>query len=311
MPGAAENKDLKYPSYLNLSDDGFQDRIHAARELYRSCTVCPRKCKINRLLDEKGFCETGRFSYVNSRSLHPGEEPPVRGHRGSGTIFFTHCNLRCVFCQNYSLSHMGVGSIADPERIARMMMELKEQGAHNINYVTPSHVVPDIIEAIYIARNEGLNIPILYNSGGYDAVETIKLLDGIVDIYMPDMKYSDDANAKRYSAAGDYWDRNRDAIKQMHRQVGTLKLDSNGVAIRGLLVRHLVLPNNLAGSETVLEFIANEIDPNTYVSIMSQYFPAHKAFEFPDLKRRIYMAEYDKVLEIFNKLGLENGYMQG
>ncbi len=298
-------------SYVELYERGIlRKRKEELNKLLEKCHLCPRKCMVNRLQDEKGFCGAGRRVVVSSYNLHFGEEPPISGYRGSGTIFFTHCNLRCCFCQNYPISQLGNGQEVDISELARMMVKLQKLGAHNVNFVTPTHFVPQIVEALEVAVEEGLKIPLVYNSGGYDFVETLRLLDGIVDIYMPDAKYSSPESARRYSKADDYFEVNKKALLEMHRQVGDLKMDREGIAKRGLLIRHLVMPEDLAGSRKVLEFIAKNISKNTYMSIMAQYHPAHLAFEFPELSRRISKREYDAVLKMANELGLERGWRQ-
>jgi len=298
-------------SYVELYERGIlRKRKEELNKLLENCHLCPRKCLVNRLQDEKGFCGAGRRVVVSSYNLHFGEEPPISGYRGSGTIFFTHCNLRCCFCQNYPISQLGNGQEVDISELARMMVKLQKLGAHNINFVTPTHYVPQIVEALELAVGEDLRVPLVYNSGGYDSVETLKLLDGIVDIYMPDAKYSNPERAHTYSRAADYFEVNRKALLEMHRQVGDLKMDREGIAKRGLLIRHLVMPEDVAGSRKVLEFIAKNISKNTYMSIMAQYHPAHLAFEFPELSRRISKREYDAVLKMANELGLERGWRQ-
>jgi putative pyruvate formate lyase activating enzyme len=298
-------------SYVELYERGIlKKRKEKLNKLLEKCHLCPRKCLVNRLQDEKGFCGAGRRVVVSSYNLHFGEEPPISGYRGSGTIFFTHCNLRCCFCQNYPISQLGNGQEVDISELATMMTKLQKLGAHNINFVTPTHFVPQIVEALEVAVGEGLKIPLVYNSGGYDSVETLQLLDGIVDIYMPDAKYSSPETARRYSKADDYFEVNKKALLEMHRQVGDLKMDKEGIANRGLLIRHLVMPEDVVGSRKVLEFIAKNISQNTYMSIMAQYHPAHLAFEFPELSRRISKREYDAVLKMADELGLERGWRQ-
>jgi len=298
-------------SYIELYERGIlKKREEELNKLLEKCHLCPRKCLVNRLQDEKGFCEAGRRVVVSSCNLHFGEEPPISGYRGSGTIFFTHCNLRCCFCQNYPISQLGNGQEVEISELAKMMVKLQKLGAHNINFVTPTHFVSQIVEALELAVREGLNIPLVYNSGGYDSVETLKLLDGIVDIYMPDAKYSNSQSARTYSRAADYFEVNKKALLEMHRQVGDLKMDREGIAKRGLLIRHLVMPEDIVGSGRVLEFIAKNISKNTYMSIMAQYHPAHLAFEFPELSRRISKTEYDAALKMADKLGLERGWRQ-
>jgi putative pyruvate formate lyase activating enzyme len=298
-------------SYVELYERGILKKgKEELNRLLGKCHLCPRKCLVNRLQDEKGFCGAGKRVAVSSYNLHFGEEPPISGYRGSGTIFFTHCNLRCCFCQNYPISQLGNGQEVEISELAKMMVKLQKLGAHNINFVTPTHFVPQIVEALELAVREGLNIPLVYNSGGYDSVETLKLLDGIVDIYMPDSKYSNSMSARTYSRADDYFEVNKKALLEMHRQVGDLKMDKEGIAKQGLLIRHLVMPEDVVGSRKVLEFIGKNISQNTYMSIMAQYHPAHLAFEFPELSRRISRTEYDAVLKMADELGLERGWRQ-
>lgn len=299
------------PSYLKLGTAEIKKRAEKARELLSSCRLCPRHCGVDRLKGEKGFCKTGIDAPVSSRNLHHGEEPPISGYRGSGTIFFSNCNLKCVFCQNYPISQMGVGGEVSNRELGDIILTLQRRGAHNINFVTPTHVVHSIISALVYAIESGLKIPLVYNSSGYDSIEELELLDGIVDIYMPDMKYSDDEVAERFSNAPNYLAVNRRAIKEMHKQVGNLVMDEEGIALRGLLIRHLVLPEGLAGTENVLSFIANEVSKDTYISLMSQYFPTNKAFQYPEISRMVNRSEYRKAADILQRLGLENGFIQG
>ncbi len=277
--------------------------------LIEKCSVCPRNCNVNRLKNELGFCKIGKEPKISAYNLHFGEEPPISGTNGSGTIFFTGCNLRCVFCQNYPISQLYNGNEITVEKLAEIMMTLQNQNANNINLVTPTHVVPQIIEAVLLAKNKGLKIPIVYNSGGYEKVETLKLLKGIIDIYMPDAKYSDDRTAEKYSDAKNYSEINKAALKEMYKQVGALQI-KNGIATKGLLIRHLVLPENISGSRKVFEFIAKEISPKTYMSIMAQYHPANKTNDFPELQRKITDKEYQQVLNWADELGLINGWRQ-
>ncbi len=252
----------------------------------------------------------GFHPVVSSDNLHHGEEPPISGFRGSGTIFFTGCSLGCVFCQNYPISHLLHGNQITVPRLAEIMLRLQKAGAHNINLVTPTHFTPQIMAALLIAYKKGLKIPIVYNCGGFESLNTLKLLDGIVDIYMPDMKYSDPEMAKLYSSARTYPQINKVAVKEMYRQVGDLQIDENGIAKKGLLIRHLVLPENIAGTKEILRFIAEEISPNTYISLMSQYFPAYKALSMPAINRRITPAEYEKAREYLDQFGLSRGWVQ-
>jgi len=293
------------PSYIDLYRSGeLKERLDRLKEKLESCDICPRKCKINRYEKAGTYCKTRLYPWVSSFGPHFGEEAPLVGRMGSGTIFFTHCNLRCVFCQNYDISQKGVGEEIDIATLARIMLQLQEQGCHNINLVTPTHVVPQIVEALFIAVREGLHIPLVYNSGGYDSEDTIRLLNGIIDIYMPDIKYSDDAHSKRYSQAPDYFEIAKKAIKEMHRQVGDLQISDDGIAMRGLLVRHLVLPGGRAGTANVMEFLAEEISVHTYVNIMEQYRPCYNASKYPEIARRITSEEFLEAMEIARKAGI-------
>ena len=261
-------------------------KIKKAYRLMESCSLCPRRCGVNRLKGETGVCKAGLLPMVSSFHAHFGEEPPISGHKGSGAIFFTHCSLRCVFCQNYPISQLGEGREAPVGTLAGMMLKLQAAGCHNINFVTPTHYMPEILEAVYIAKEKGLSVPLVYNCGGYESVDALKVLDGVIDIYMPDMKYSDNAAARKYSSAPDYFEMSKIAIKEMYRQVGDLKI-IKGIAEKGLLIRHLLLPDNLAGSEAIFDFIINELSVGTYVNIMAQYYPCHLAFDFPEISRRV------------------------
>ncbi len=300
-----------YPSYIRLLHNGeLLRRIEASRKYLSPCTVCPRNCRANRLEGQKGICLAGRDVRVSSYNLHFGEEPPISGINGSGTIFFTGCSLKCRFCQNYPISQLNHGNSYTTAQLAGMMLELQTQGAHNINLVTPTHFVPHIIEAVYIAAQKGLNIPLVYNTGGYDSIDMLKLLDGIIDIYMPDIKYASNEHAFKYSTVRNYVEINRQALLEMHRQVGELRFDNNGIAIRGLIVRHLILPHDIAQTCEAMSFIAKDLSSKTYISLMSQYFPAHNAYKFKELSRRITKAEYNRAIECLKINGLENGWIQ-
>lgn len=293
------------PAYLELQYQGkLAQQVEAAKALLESCQVCPHACGVNRLVGETGKCRTGAKAVVSSYGPHFGEETPLVGKYGSGTIFFTNCNLKCLFCQNYSISQLGEGVEVTKEDIARMMLSLQKRGCHNINLVSPTHVVPQILEALQVAVESGLRLPLVYNSGGYDSAETLKLLDGIVDIYMPDMKYSDDKIAEGLSGIKDYPSINKAAIKEMHRQMGDLQLDGEGIAQRGLLVRHLVLPNGLAGTQAIVNFLATEISTNTYINVMAQYHPCYKAFEVPSLARSLSREEFVEAINMAYEAGL-------
>jgi len=292
-------------AYLELYHRGeLENRVEAAKSLLESCSVCPRHCSINRLNGETGACRTAHAAIVSSYGPHFGEEAPLVGRYGSGTIFFTNCNLRCLFCQNYSISQLGEGERVSKEELAYMMLTLQTKGCHNINLVSPTHVVPQILEALELAVESGLHLPLVYNSGGYDSLETLRILDGIVDIYMPDMKYSDEETAKELSGIENYPQVNKTAVKEMYRQVGDLQISQDGIAERGLLIRHLVLPHGLAGTEEIVNFIANEISPNTYVNIMAQYHPCYKAFQIPSLSRQISPLEFQEAVELAHQAGL-------
>ena len=266
------------PAYLALYESGeLRRRVEIARQMLRCCTVCPRNCKVDRLADRFAVCRTGRDDIVSSHFAHFGEEDCLRGWRGSGTIFFSGCNLRCVFCQNFDISWQLQGAPTSPEKLARTMLELQRQGCHNINFVTPEHVVPQVIEALLPAVEAGLRIPLVYNTSAYDSMESLALMDGLVDIYMPDFKYWDGEMARKYSRAPDYPEVARRTIREMHRQVGDLVLDENGMARRGLLIRHLVMPDDIAGTREVMRWIANELSPNSYVNVTPQYYPAGRS----------------------------------
>jgi putative pyruvate formate lyase activating enzyme len=294
------------PAYVRLLQRGeLRERARQAWARLADCDLCPRDCHVNRLQSAKGaVCRTGERAVVASFGPHFGEESCLVGHHGSGTIFFSWCNLRCQFCQNYDISQLGGGREVEPEEIAAMMLALQERGCHNINFVTPSHVVPQILAAVMIAAERGLCIPLVYNTGGYDALVSLKLLDGVVDIYMPDMKYADEALARRYSKVRNYPAINQVAVKEMHRQVGDLICDDDGIALRGLLVRHLVLPEGIAGTADVVRFLANEISPNTFLNVMDQYRPCFKACDIPELNRPITRHEYREAIRLAEVAGL-------
>ena len=284
-------------------------RVEQAYNLMESCRLCPRQCRVNRLKAEVGFCKAGLAPMVSSFHAHFGEEPPISGASGSGTIFFTHCSLKCIYCQNYPISHLAEGKEVSIKELAGMMLKLQMGGCYNINFVTPTHYMPQIVEAVFLAREDGLNIPLVYNCGGYESLEALEILDGIIDIYMPDMKYSNSEVSKKYSSAPDYFEVSKKAIKNMHSQVGDLKVEK-GIAKKGLLIRHLVLPDGLAGSSAIFDFIAGEMPPHTYVNIMAQYYPCHLAHKFPQLSRRITRREYLDTLNLAKDKGLSGGFKQ-
>jgi putative pyruvate formate lyase activating enzyme len=301
-----------FPAYLELYRRGeLARRIERAYALLESCTLCPRKCGVNRLAGQQGFCRVGPEPKVASWNVHPWEEPPISGSRGSGTIFFSGCTGRCLFCQNYPISQLGVGNVVSVERLAEMMLELQAKGCHNLNLVTPTHFVPQILAALSRAIEGGLCLPLVYNSSGYETVEVLRLLDGVVDIWLPDAKYADDDTAHRLSGFPNYVEPNRAALQEMYRQVGDeLVLDEEGLARRGMIVRHLVLPEGLAGSGEVLNWIAIALSPCVHISLMDQYFPAHRAVGHAVLGRRITTEEYEEALRAFEAAGLVNGWRQ-
>ncbi|MEW6116127.1 MAG: radical SAM protein [Nitrospirota bacterium] len=291
-------------AYLKLSRAELWQRVNSAEGLLKRCTLCPRACGIDRTSGEVGFCRTGDRPLVASWGAHFGEERPIVGRFGSGTIFFSNCNLGCIFCQNWDISQSCEGSEMPFERLAGIMIELQKAGCHNINLVTPTHQMPLILRSLAIAVDTGLTVPVVYNCGGYEPLESLSILDGIIDIYMPDFKYADPAAALKYSKAKDYPQVAKAAIKEMHRQVGDLVIDERGIALRGLLVRHLVLPDGIAGTKEVVRFIAEEISKNTYINIMDQYFPYYKARDYPPLDRRITKKEYDEAIQMALDAGL-------
>ncbi len=296
-------------AYLALRVGELARRVRAARARLAHCDICPRCCGVDRLGGELGACHTGGRAVVASAGPHFGEERPLVGRGGSGTIFFGWCNLNCLYCQNYELSQLGEGRVepaggaVTARQLAAMMLHLQEIGCHNINLVSPSHVAPQILEALSLAARDGLHLPLVYNTGGYDSLDTLALLDGIVDIYMPDMKYADAGIAERYSGIKDYPSINRAAVREMHRQVGDLVFDERGVATRGLLVRHLVLPEGLAGTREVVRFLAR-LSPDTYLNVMDQYRPCYKARSLPPLDRRITREEYATAVRLAQAAGL-------
>ena len=294
-----------HPVYLTLLQSGeLKRRVVEAYQRLHQCNICALKCGIDRHAGELGTCKTGEHAKVSSYGPHLGEEDPLRGFRGSGTIFFTRCNLRCQYCQNHDISQADTGYEVEPEELAAIMLELQNRDCHNINLVSPSHVVPQILAGVLIAAQAGLSIPLVYNTGGYDSLETLKLLDDVIDIYMPDMKYADPEIARHYSKIPDYPLINQIAVREMHCQVGDLQLDARGIATRGLLVRHLILPENLAGTDQIVRFLAEEISPNTYLNLMDQYRPAFHAHQYPELNRGITREEYSQAVRMATEAGL-------
>jgi putative pyruvate formate lyase activating enzyme len=299
------------PSYIDAFKSGLlEERARAAVKSLEECRLCPRQCGVNRLKGKKGLCETGARAIVCSYFGHHGEEPPVSGTQGSGTIFFSRCTLKCVYCQNYEFSQLGEGREVGPEELAGFMLKLQSEGCHNINFVTPTHVMPQILEALVLAAEKGLRIPLVYNTSGYERPEILKTLAGLIDIYLPDMRYADETAARRFSSAADYPRFNRASVREMFCQVGPAKYDDRGTAVRGLIVRHLVLPGGLAGTEKILAFIAEKLSREVPVSLMSQYFPAFKAEKTPPLDRRITLEEYEEAVNLMQKYGLDRGWVQ-
>jgi putative pyruvate formate lyase activating enzyme len=300
------NRDFE-PAYMRLYRSGeLQRRAEEAVQRLAHCLVCPRDCGVDRLADKTAACHTGRYAQVSSYFAHFGEEDCLRGWRGSGTIFFSMCNLRCVFCQNYDISQVTRGAEVRPEQLAAIMLQLQSWGCHNINFVTPEHVVPEILEALPIAVERGLRLPLVYNTSSYDSLDSLQLLDGIVDVYMPDFKFWDPALSLRYVKARDYPDAARRNLREMHRQVGVLRFDDMGLAKRGVLVRHLVMPGEIAGTASIMRFLAEELSPDTYVNVMDQYRPAGRVpgTQFVEIDRRITTAEYRRAVEATRSAGL-------
>lgn len=294
------------PSYLALFKNGtLSQRIEKLHSIYENCHLCPRDCRINRLNGQTGKCQASSKVKVSSAVPHFGEESPLVGRNGSGTIFFSNCSLRCVYCQNYTISIEGEGVEISDDRLAESMIKIQKLGCHNINLVTPTHYVPNIVNALQKAIPMGLRIPLVYNTGGYDRLETLQLLDGIIDIYLPDCKYMDPEQAAKYSdGAYSYPHYAKIGLKEMHRQVGDLKVDRRRTAIQGLMIRHLVLPNRVAGTQDFLKFVAENISKTSYINIMRQYRPEYKATEYPKIARRITRYEYEEALRWAQTYGL-------
>jgi putative pyruvate formate lyase activating enzyme len=300
-----------YPAYLNSYHSGKLDII--ARELFlslSSCDICPRGCKVDRLKGGRGFCKSGVLPEIFSYMVHHGEEPPISGTKGSGTIFFSHCNMSCAYCQNYEFSQMGKGRKYGVNQLAQVMLQLQKLGCHNINLVTPTHFLPQILRSLQLAAQVGLKIPLVYNTSGYETSEVIRLLDGIVDIYLADSRYGDDLAAGKISKAPDYVRFNRASLKEMQRQVGVAQFDEEGLIRKGLIVRHLVLPGGVSRTAEVMRFIAEEISADTYVSLMSQYLPYYLAGDHPEINRRLRKEEYRQARDILEEYGLLNGWVQ-
>ena len=298
-------------NYLVLYNSGeLLLRVRAAYARLRSCDLCPHECRVNRLAGATGQCRVGFKPRIASASVHHGEEPPISGSKGSGTIFLSNCSLSCRFCQNFPISQLGNGMDISTRGLAARMLKLQGQGVHNINFVTPGHFLPQILAALYLAVGNGFSLPLVWNSSGYEKVDALMLLEGIVDIYLPDMKYADEQEAVRFSSAPGYRDANRCAVSEMFRQVGHLEVDEEGIARRGMIIRHLVLPENGAGTGETLAWIAKNAGCETHISLMKQYFPAHLALETPGLNRKVSDDEYEKAVEVLDAVGLENGWVQ-
>ncbi len=302
----ARERQNEYPAYLALDRRGLlSDRVEKLYAIYENCHLCPRNCRVNRIKGETGICQATSRVKFSSAFPHFGEERPLVGRGGSGTIFLSNCNLRCVFCQNYAISIEGEGVEISDERLAETMIKVQSFGCHNINLVTPTHYVPSIVKAVQIACRLGLKIPLVYNTSGYETPEVLEQLDGVVDIYLPDLKYMQAAHAAKFSSgAYNYPHYARLAVKEMHRQVGELEIDDKGIAVRGVILRHLILPNRIAGTEEFLRFIAAELSPKTYLNLMNQYRPEYKAMEYPELSRRLKRSEYTEALAWARKYGL-------
>jgi putative pyruvate formate lyase activating enzyme len=299
------------PGYLRLLESGeLVRRAQALEAKLQKCDLCPRRCGVERKSAKLGFCGVGVLPKAASLNLHHWEEPPISGTKGSGAIFFSGCTLGCVFCQNYPISQMGVGKEMSIEELSSGMLDLQKRGAHNINLVSATHQMPAVVRALVDAAQKGLRIPLVYNSSGYESVETLRLLDQIIDIYLPDIKYSEPETAARFSGAPDYVARNREALLEMWSQTGPLRTDESGIALGGMIVRHLVLPENLAGSAESLSFLTERMGPQVWVSLMNQYFPAHKGPSTPPLDRKTTDEEYEAAFAVMTRLGIVNGYVQ-
>ena len=297
--------------YVDLYNSGeLLRRVGTAYARLKSCDLCPHDCRVNRLAGETGVCRSGALPRIASANVHRGEEPPISGTRGSGTIFFSNCNLRCRFCQNFPISQLGNGEDISIRELAARMLKLQRQRVHNLNLVTPSHFLPQFLAALYVAIREGFRLPIVWNSNGYERVDALELLDGVVDIYLPDMKYEAEEPAVNFSSAPGYRELNRAAVREMLRQVGHLQLDGDGIAQRGLIIRHLVLPEGHAGSRETLRWIGENLGRETHISLMKQFFPAHEAANIPGLHRKITDEEYEAAVDALEEAGLENGWVQ-
>jgi len=300
---------MNYEALLNTGE--LRKRVHEAYRRLKSCDICPHDCGVNRIKGERGVCGAGLLPKIASANVHTGEEPPISGENGSGTIFLSGCSLKCRFCQNFPISQLGNGAELTTKELAGRMVKLQKQGVHNINFVTPTHYLPQILAALWLAIPQGFSLPLVWNSSGYEKVDALQLLDGIVNIFLPDMKYSIDDAAVRLSSAPGYRDINRSAVSEMLRQVGHLSLDDDGLAEKGLIIRHLVLPEGLSGTRDTLKWIAGNLGHETHISLMKQYFPAHLAIETAGISRKITDNEYEQAVEWLEEFDLENGWVQG
>jgi putative pyruvate formate lyase activating enzyme len=285
-------------------------RVRGAYRRLLACDLCPHDCGVNRIKGERGICGAGLKPKIASANVHRGEEPPISGTQGSGTIFLSGCSLKCIFCQNFPISQLGNGEEITTGELSKRMLRLQRQGVHNINFVTPTHYLPQILAALWLAIPRGFSLPIVWNSSGYEKVDALRLLDGVVDVYLPDMKYAEECSSVEFSAAPGYRDCNRAAVTEMLRQVGHLHLDDDGIAQSGLIIRHLVLPDGKAGSRETLAWISENLGTETYISLMNQYFPAHRAVSSSTLGRKINDAEYDQAVATLEDFGLDNGWVQ-
>lgn len=301
----------KVMNYIALYNSGeLLKRVKAAYRRLAACDLCPHECRVNRIKGETGICRSGFRPKIASANLHRGEEPPISGTKGSGTIFLSGCTLQCAFCQNFPISQMGNGEELTTAALAKKMLQLQKRGAHNINFVTPTHFTPQVLAALWLAVPQGFTLPLVWNTSGYERVDTVELLDGIVAVYLPDMKYADDGTALQLSGAPYYSTVNRAVVAEMFRQAGHLKTDENGIAVRGLIIRHLVLPEGKAGSSETIRWIAENIGMDTHIALMSQYFPANRAQYIPEIDRAVNHDEYDESIRALEESGLENGWVQ-
>lgn len=300
------------PRFVSMAEScELSRRAREARESLRKCALCPRACGVDRTSGERGYCGAGARARVYRHMAHPGEEPPISGSRGSGTIFWSHCTMSCCYCQNYRMSQLGEGTTRTTDELADMVVSLAAQGCHNINHVSPTQFLPDVLDSLELAWRRGAALPVVWNTSGYESLRTLELLDGVVDIYLSDIRYASDEAAARFSDTPDYVGVSKRALAEMHRQVGDLRTGEDGTASSGLIVRHLVLPNGHAGTREAMAFVAGELGPGTYVSLMAQYYPAFRAAEYPELSRRITAGEWAEARRALEEAGITNGWVQG